>query len=171
MSPSSMEKSVRASRAAAQKPLSSSIGNFVVAMATEMSMRSGTSESRVRKPSKMNAPNPISTTPTKRAIVARSGIPIFAKRPAPKASGKRNFRIPSEKNTVPARTRIRIVAAGALDLAVSELRSTTFPPSSAPGSGLQECQQVGIELLLVSLGQAMGCACIDLQSRVFDEFR
>ena len=38
-------------------------------------------------------------------------------------------------------------------------------------SGLEECQQVGIELLLVSLGQAMGCACIDLQSRVFDEFR
>src|ERR1019366_8959940 len=38
-------------------------------------------------------------------------------------------------------------------------------------SGLEECQQVGIELLLVSLGQAVGCACIDLQSRVFDEFR
>src|ERR1019366_461480 len=38
-------------------------------------------------------------------------------------------------------------------------------------SGLEECQQVGIELLLVSLGQAMGCACIDLQSRVLDEFR
>src|ERR1035437_2066504 len=37
-------------------------------------------------------------------------------------------------------------------------------------SGLEECQQVGIELLLVSLGQAMGCASIDLQSRVFDEF-
>ena len=37
-------------------------------------------------------------------------------------------------------------------------------------SGLEECQQVGIELLLVSLGQAMGCACIDLKSRVFDEF-
>src|ERR1039457_2461946 len=38
-------------------------------------------------------------------------------------------------------------------------------------SGLEECQQVGIELLFVSLGQAMGCACIDLQSRVLDEFR
>src|ERR1035437_4534205 len=37
-------------------------------------------------------------------------------------------------------------------------------------SGLEECQQVGIELLLVSLGLAMGCACIDLQSRVYDEF-
>src|ERR1019366_203481 len=37
-------------------------------------------------------------------------------------------------------------------------------------SGLEECQQVGIELLLVSFGQAMGCTCIDLQSRVFDEF-
>src|ERR1035437_7873135 len=38
-------------------------------------------------------------------------------------------------------------------------------------SGLEECQQVGIELLLVSLGQAMGCARINLQSRVLDEFR
>ena len=38
-------------------------------------------------------------------------------------------------------------------------------------SGLEECQQVGIELRLVSLGQAVGCACIDLQSRVLDEFR
>src|ERR1019366_5355528 len=27
-------------------------------------------------------------------------------------------------------------------------------------SGLEECQQVGIELLLVSLRQAVGCACI-----------
>src|ERR1019366_6465482 len=38
MSPSSIETSVRASCAAAQKPLSSSIGTFVVAMATEISM-------------------------------------------------------------------------------------------------------------------------------------
>jgi|ERR1035438_2624651 hypothetical protein len=38
-------------------------------------------------------------------------------------------------------------------------------------SGVEECQQVGIGLVLVSLGQAMWCACIDLESCVIDEFR
>ena len=38
-------------------------------------------------------------------------------------------------------------------------------------SGLKECQQVGVELILVRVGQAVGCAWIDLQRRVLDEFR
>ena len=63
------------------KSLVEHIGTFVVAMATEMSMSSKTADSRVRKPSRMNAPNTISTTPTKGATVAGSGMPIFAKRP------------------------------------------------------------------------------------------
>ncbi len=62
-----METSVRASCAAAQKPLASIIGTFVVAIATEISMSNGNADNRVRKPSMMNAPNAISTTPTKGA--------------------------------------------------------------------------------------------------------
>src|ERR1039458_1070185 len=46
-----------------------------------------------------------------------------------------------------------------------------FSSMSHGTSSLEECQQVGIELVLVSLGQAMWCACINLQSRVLDEFR
>src|SRR5665811_683216 len=36
---------------------------------------------------------------------------------------------------------------------------------------LEEGQQIGVELVLVRVGQAMGAARIDLQRRVLDEFR
>jgi hypothetical protein len=37
--------------------------------------------------------------------------------------------------------------------------------------GLEECQQVGVELVLVRVGRAVGCPWIDLQGRILDEFR
>jgi hypothetical protein len=56
------------------------------------------------------APQPISTTPTKGAENSGQGIPIVVKRPTPKSAGKRNFWIPSVRNTVPTIKRIRMVA-------------------------------------------------------------
>ena len=38
-------------------------------------------------------------------------------------------------------------------------------------SGLKECQQVGVELLLVRVREAVGCALVDLQGRVLDQLR
>src|ERR1035441_1303949 len=161
MSPSSMETSVRASCEAAQKPLSSSIGTFVVAMATEISMSNGTADNRVRKPSRMNAPNEISTTPTKGATIRGSGRWMrlnFLLDDIPQVGDISCDRKKRCDNCDRGFHRLKVRRAAARS------RGTAWT------SGLEECQQVGIELLLVSLGQAMGCACIDLQSRVFDEF-
>jgi hypothetical protein len=55
----------------------------------------------------------------------------------------------------------------------------TIPPHGiiSPGgagkaiSGLKECQQVGVELVLVRDREAVGCARVDLQGRVLDELR
>lgn len=52
-----------------------------------------------------------------------------------------------------------------------KLASLFFFSLSHRTSSLEECQQVGIEPLLVSLGEAVGRACVDLESRVPDEFR
>ena len=38
-------------------------------------------------------------------------------------------------------------------------------------SGLKECKQVGVELLLVRVREAVGCALVDLQGRVLDQLR
>src|SRR5450759_4756765 len=38
-------------------------------------------------------------------------------------------------------------------------------------SGLEECQQIGVELVLVRVREAMGCARVDLQGRVLPQFR
>ena len=38
-------------------------------------------------------------------------------------------------------------------------------------SALKECQQVGVELLLVRVREAVGCALVDLQGRVLDQLR
>lgn len=39
------------------------------------------------------------------------------------------------------------------------------------GSAFDESEQVGVELLLPSLGDAVRAARVDLQRRVFDDFR
>ena len=38
-------------------------------------------------------------------------------------------------------------------------------------SGLKECQQVGVELVFVSIGEAVGRACVDLQGRILNQLR
>src|SRR5450759_1636356 len=43
--------------------------------------------------------------------------------------------------------------------------------SSFRASGLQKCQQVGVELFLVGVREAMRCAGVDLQGRVLDQLR
>jgi hypothetical protein len=62
--PSSMQKSVLASCMVAQNPALESIGILVVAIATEMSMRSGTEARLVSRPRISIVPHTISTTPT-----------------------------------------------------------------------------------------------------------
>ena len=51
--------------------------------------------------------------------------------------------------------------------------ATVSPVSGADTAtlGLEEGQQVGVELVLVRVGQAVGCPWIDLQGRVLDELR
>ncbi len=112
--PSSIEKSTRASCTIGQKPWCNSIGTLVVAIATEISMISGTAASRVSKPASTSMPNTISTTPTNGAMISGAGIPIFANRPTPSCVGKRNFWIPSERNTPPTISRTRMVLRGPL---------------------------------------------------------
>ena len=113
VAPSSIDQSVRASCAMAQNPLLKSIGSLVVAMATSMSMMSGTVASRVARPRRMSRPQPISKTPSKGAVNPGQGMPILTKRPAPNAAGKMNFWSPSERNTAPTTSRTSMVAAGA----------------------------------------------------------
>src|ERR1039457_6690283 len=96
-----------------QKPLLSHQGILVVAMATLMSMISGIAANRVSNPSRRSAPKTISTTPTKGAITPGAGMPMLVKRPTPRASGKRNFCMPSERKTPPTRKRTRMTAHGA----------------------------------------------------------
>jgi hypothetical protein len=43
--------------------------------------------------------------------------------------------------------------------------------SSNRNSLTQECEQVGVELFLVRVGKAVGCAFVDLQGRALDELR
>ena len=62
-------------------------------------MVSGIAASRVRKPKIISAPQTISTTPTKGPVISGNGIPILAKRPAPRMLGYTSFWIPSGKKT------------------------------------------------------------------------
>src|SRR5579862_2989777 len=64
VSPSNMQKSVRASCIAAQNPDFASIGIFVVAIATRMSISSGIAATRVTRPIISSDPHTTSTTPT-----------------------------------------------------------------------------------------------------------
>jgi hypothetical protein len=86
-----MNQSTRASCTIGQNPCVRSIGSFVVAIATMMSMISGIAASRVASLISTRVPQTISTTPTKGAIVSGAGIPIFTNRPTPKAWGNKNF--------------------------------------------------------------------------------
>ena len=38
-------------------------------------------------------------------------------------------------------------------------------------SDIEECQQIGVELVFVRVREAMGCARVDLQGCVLDKFR
>jgi hypothetical protein len=77
---------VRASCAAAQKPCSTSIGHFVVARATDITIRKGTAARRVPSLNRTSVPAMISTLPTKGPRVSGAGNPIFVNRPLPNSS-------------------------------------------------------------------------------------
>lgn len=62
-----------------------------MAIATPIVISRGIVANAVNKPTIKSKPHTISTTPTKGATYCGQGIPIFAKRPAPIADGKRNY--------------------------------------------------------------------------------
>src|SRR3990172_4604106 len=99
--PRSIDQSVRASCAIAQKPLSIRIGIFVVEIATSILIMRGMAARCVNSPRSTSNPQTISTTPTKGAIISGAGIPILMNRPTPSESEKRNFWMPSERKTHP----------------------------------------------------------------------
>ena len=108
-----MDQSVRASWAIFQKPLSSKMGTFVVAMATSMSMIRGIAAGRVKQPDEDERAATDLDHADEGGHDLGAGIPIFANRPTPRASGKRNFWIPFERKTTPTTSRMRKQAAGA----------------------------------------------------------
>jgi len=89
--PSNMQKSVRASCIDAQTPDFESMGIFVVAMATIMSISSGIETSRVSNPTISDAPQASSTTPTNGPKNCGAGMPILANLPTPRAAGKKEL--------------------------------------------------------------------------------
>ena len=50
-------------------------------------------------------------------------------------------------------------------------RYRRHPPGGKATLALKECQQVGVELVFVRFGEAVGCARVDLQRRVLDQLR
>lgn len=52
-------------------------------------------------------------------------------------------------------------------------RDGTSVPATASNQtlGFNEIQEIGVELVLVRFGQSVGCAGINLQGRMLDEFR
>ena len=86
-----MQKSVRASCTVPQNPAFDSIGIFVVAMATRMSISKGIEARRVSSPTINIAPHTISTTPTNGAKNCGAGMPILVNRPTPRVAENRNF--------------------------------------------------------------------------------
>ena len=89
------------------------IGILVAAMATEMSISSKMAPNRVRKPSRSNDSQAISTTPTNGPVKSGNRMPVLANRPVPHLAARRNFLIPSVKNAPPTSNRIRTTAGGA----------------------------------------------------------
>src|SRR6266576_612002 len=63
------------------------MGILVETIATLISMSSRIATSRVSKPIIRNAPHTISTPPTNGPIMSGAGMPILAKRPAPRSRG------------------------------------------------------------------------------------
>ena len=102
-----MQKSVRPSCIAAQKPCLSSNGALVVVIATRITISKGQTAKSVKKPRINKVPHTISVAPTNGATKCGAGMPIFSKRPAPSAAGKRNFWMPSERKIQPTRKRTR----------------------------------------------------------------
>jgi len=77
------------------------MGILVVAIAVIMIMNRGIAAILTENPINMSVPHIISNEATKDARNSGFVKPIFSKRPAPTNSGKRNFWIPSERNTNP----------------------------------------------------------------------
>jgi len=75
-------------------------------MATLILIVSGIAANLVNSPITIKKPKTISTTPTKGAKNPGAGIPIFINLPTPRASGYKNFCIPSVKKTKPTISRI-----------------------------------------------------------------
>lgn len=72
---------------------------------------SGIDANLVNSPTSTNEPHTISNVPTKGPKNSGFGNQIFANRPEPSASAKRNFWIPSLAKTAPTIRRIRMVVA------------------------------------------------------------
>src|ERR1019366_3276440 len=109
-----------------QKPDLRKIGIFVVAIAVQITISSGTAARLVRSPTSTSSPQIISTAPTNGPITCGAGIPIPANLPDPHCSGNRNFLIPSMKNTPPTSRRIARIAA-------CVLTNTELPPLDMSG--------------------------------------
>lgn len=108
-----MEKSVLALCAISQNPERINMGIFVVIIAVKISISRGIAANLVKKPQSIKTPQFISKIATNIATASGAGIPIFKKRPTPRASGKTNFCSPSDKKTNPIIIRIKMVAEGA----------------------------------------------------------
>ena len=105
----SIAQSVRLPWSISQNPSFANTSDFVVAKATSMIIINGIEASLVIKPIKTNMPHIISKTPTKLPKNSGDGKPILANLPDPSVSAKRNFWMPSERNTAPTMSRINIV--------------------------------------------------------------
>jgi hypothetical protein len=102
-----MQKSVRPSCIAAQKPCLSSNGALVVDLRRLAFAYRYSGCDHVKRPRIKKVPHTISVAPTNGPMNCGAGIPIFSKRPAPSAAGKRNFWMPSERKIQPTRKRTR----------------------------------------------------------------
>jgi len=74
---------------------------LVVVIAVIIIISKGIAATRTEKPIRISTPQIISNDPTSSARNSGFANPIFSNRPAPTTSGKRNFWIPSERNTKP----------------------------------------------------------------------
>jgi len=67
------------------------IGSLVETIATTMMTISEIAASRVKRPRVISVPQTSSTVPTKGPITSGNGIPMLAKRPTLRISGKTSF--------------------------------------------------------------------------------
>jgi hypothetical protein len=107
-----MAKSVRASLTMYQNPWPArkSSGTFVVAIAVEMTIKSGMDAALVQSPSNTRRPHTISNVPTKCAVKYGYGNPIRANRATP-ILGSMYFRMPWVRKIKPTASRISTVLA------------------------------------------------------------